>query len=303
MNSHYFSTPILFLIFNRPDTTKKVFDKIRQLRPRLLFISADGPRPDKTGEGEKCKAARNIIQHIDWTCEVRTNFLEKNLGCRVAVSSGIDWFFSHVPEGIILEDDCCPDLSFFPFCETMLGTYRSQERIMHVGGTNFQDGRLRGDGSYYISNLGHVWGWATWKRAWQKYDVDIPTFRSEEHRLLELFPDRRTRAYWQKNFESVYYKKKDTWDYQWQYALSTNNGLAIIPNVNLISNIGFDANATHTTGGFPVLANRPTGKMDNIRHPKIITPDLQADEYTFRKYLQPNKLTKLWRLLRHYFPQ
>jgi len=135
-----FATPILFLVFNRPDTTEKVFAKIRDIQPRQLFISADGPRSDKKDEKHKCEETRKVIQRIDWECDLKTNLSEKNLGCRVGVSSGINWFFSNVTEGIILEDDCLPDTSFFHYCETLLKHYRDNERIMHIGGTNFQDG-------------------------------------------------------------------------------------------------------------------------------------------------------------------
>jgi hypothetical protein len=297
MKPQIFSTPVLFLIFNRPDTTKKVFERIRGIQPRSLYISADGPRENRTDEDEKCREARKIIEKIDWECDIKTNFSEKNLGCRVGVSSGIHWFFSHVTEGIILEDDCLPDLSFFHFCETLLAYYRKDERIMHIGGVNFQDGRKRGSASYYFSKINHIWGWATWKRAWEKYDVNISGLRAEQHRFREIYPDRAMRIYWQRNFELVYKKEKDTWDYQWQYVVSINNGLAILPNVNLISNIGFESNATHTTGGIHILANRPTESIDIIRHPAQVDPDRQADDYTFRKYMNPNKLIKLWRLI------
>jgi hypothetical protein len=176
MTNTPFATPILFLIFNRPDTTDKVFEKIREIQPRQLFISADGPRPDRKDEREKCEEARKVIQKIDWKCELKTNFSEKNLGCRVGVSSGIDWFFSQVSKGIILEDDCLPDASFFNFCKVLLEYYRNDERIMHIGGINVQDGRMRGTASYYFSKISHIWGWATWKRAWEKYDVNIRTY-------------------------------------------------------------------------------------------------------------------------------
>ena len=300
MTKTSFATPILFLIFNRPKTTEKVFQRIRRIRPQQLFISADGPRLNKPGEKELCEEARNIIKHVDWNCDVRTNYSTINLGCKKGVSSGIDWFFLHVNEGIILEDDCLPDLSFFHFCETLLKYYRNNERIMHIGGVNFQDGRMRGSASYYFSRFNHVWGWATWKRAWDKYDVNVSSLHAEENRLYNYFPDHAMRKFWQKKFELVYKKGKDTWDYQWQYALSINNGLAIIPNINLVSNIGFEGEATHTTANIHMLANRPTKSIDTILHPIIIEPDHLADEYTFRKYTNPNKLIKLWRLIHQY---
>ena len=303
MKSKPFVTPILFLIFNRTDSTEKVFENIRQIQPRQLFISADGPRKSKINEEQKCIAARKIIEKIDWDCELKTNYSERNLGCRVGVSSGINWFFNHVSEGIILEDDCLPDLSFFYFCETLLKYYRNDKRIMHIGGANFQDGITRGGGSYYFSNINHVWGWATWKRAWNLYDVDMKSYPEclQQALLYQLFPDPVIRNYWKKNFDLVFENKKDTWDFQWQYASSINHGLSIIPNKNLITNIGFDANATHTVDHSHSLANMPTETMLEIIHPTAITIDQQADRYVFRHYLSPSKWRKVLSLIRRIF--
>ena len=295
-----FNTPVLFLLFNRPDTTEQVFEKIRAIRPRRLFVSADGPRPSKAGEREQCERVRNVIKKVDWRCDLKTNFSETNLGCRVGVSSGLHWFFSQVSEGIILEDDCVPDLSFFHFCEELLEYYRDDERIMHIAGANFQDGRLRGNGSYYFSRINHIWGWATWKRAWNKYEVTVATYPDllQQRLMASVYPDVATRNYWEKNIDLVYRNRKDTWDIQWQYAVSVNNGLAIIPNVNLVSNIGFDTNATHTIDASHSLSNRTASPVGTMRHPTFVVPDLQADAYTMKMYLHPSKSKKLWQLVR-----
>ena len=168
-----FQTPILFLIFNRPDTTKRVFESIRSIKPAKLYIAADGDRKDKVGEDLLCKDTRSIIDLIDWECEIKTLFRPENLGCKIAVSSAIDWFFENEEQGIILEDDCLPNESFYIYCETLLNYYAFNERIMHISGNNFQDGMMRGNGSYYFSNYNHIWGWASWKRAWKAYNVDL----------------------------------------------------------------------------------------------------------------------------------
>lgn len=300
MKSASFDTPILFILFNRPDTTERVFQRIREIRPRQLFVVADGPRAHKLGEDRLCMEARKIVERIDWPCKLKTKFSDVNVGCRVAVSSAIDWFFSNVNEGIILEDDCLPDQSFFPFCESLLQKYRRDQRIMHISGVNFQDGVQRGCGTYYFSQMNHVWGWATWKRAWNQYNVDMPTYPEflNNNVLNDVFPRRAMRQYWRKRFDLVYHKIRDTWDIQWQYALCVNNGLSICPNVNLVSNIGFDKNATHTTDDFHTLANRPTAASDDVHHPVFIVSDPHADWYTFRKYVEPPKLKKLWQLIR-----
>lgn len=301
MSSQQFPTPVLFLIFNRPDTTKIVFEKIKLLKPRYLFISADGPRQNKPADRKLCEESRSIINEIDWDCELKTNFKENNLGCKIGVSSGIDWFFSNVDEGIILEDDCLPDISFFNFCETLLLHFRDNERIMHISGVNFQDGVNRGDGSYYFSRHAHVWGWATWKKAWKKYDVNIIDFREAVKQNIgeSFYPDKKMRTIFFRDFERVFLNKKDTWDHQWVYTIMTNNGLSVIPNKNLVSNLGFDKNATHTNFLVHPLAGRNTEKIEDIVHPSFIIPDYEADIYTFKKYMYPNKFRKLIQIIKN----
>jgi hypothetical protein len=299
MNNKPFSTPILFLIFNRPDTTAKVFQRIRELKPRYLFISADGPRAHRIHEKELCETARTVVANVDWDCEVRTNYREENAGCKIGVSSGITWFFENVEEGIILEDDCLPEISFFHFCEALLEYYRNDERIMHIGGANFQDGIARGNGSYYFSNINHIWGWATWKRAWGKYDVAVSSYPEllKENILPHLFANSKIERFWKKKFELAYNNKIDTWDIQWQYAMSINHGLAIIPNKNLVANIGFHDAATHTIDKFNTLGNIPTSAIDIIIHPSQMIPDAPADFFAFKKYFSPPKAKKLLHLM------
>ncbi len=302
MNNNNFTVPVLFLIFNRPETTHRVFQRIREIRPAELFVSADGPRAHKKGEQELCEQTRQIISTVDWDCNVHTRFSETNQGCKIGVSSGIQWFFENVQEGIILEDDCLPDLTFFKFCEVMLDTYRNDARIMHIGGTNFQDGKKAGNGSYYFSEITHIWGWAAWKRAWEKYDVSIQEFgeMAKDGSFEKLFSDARVKNFWKKNFEAVYNNVKDTWDFQWMFTVKKNKGLSIIPNVNLISNIGFSAEATHTFRKNDPLANRATDSIDKIIHPEKIERNIEADNYTYSHYLNPNKLRKLIRLFQNY---
>jgi len=294
-----FQKPILFLIFNRPDTTRIVFNKIKELKPKYLFVSADGPRSNKPEENNMCLNARNIINDIDWDCELQTNFYDTNLGCKKGVSSGIEWFFNNVEEGIILEDDCLPDISFFNFCEVLLEKFRHDTRVMHIGGSNFQDGKIRSDGSYYFSKISHIWGWATWKRAWNKYDVDVSTLPEfiKQNKIKNIYNNVKMEKYFIRDFELVYKNQKDTWDYQWTYTLAVNNGLAIIPNKNLVSNIGFGSNATHTIFHSNLLENRIVESLNEIIHPKFLVPDFEADIYTFRKYMHINKFRKLLHLL------
>jgi len=290
-----FATPILFLIYNRPEQTRKVFKKIREIKPKYLYISADGPKNGMIEDIENCNDSRMVIDQIDWDCELKTKLNQKNLGCKIGVSSGISWFFQHVNEGIILEDDCVPDISFFSFCKYLLKKYRYDTRIMHISGTNFQDGILRDDSSYYFSKYVYVWGWATWKRAWDLYDVKIQNFdKFLMHKSIKnIFTDKKEQKFLLNNFNLAYTNKKMTWDYQWHYTNLINNGLSITPNKNLVSNIGFGKEATHTPQKHHPFSNRPVDKLDNISHPSFIIPNIEADRYTYKKYFNPNKFIKL----------
>jgi hypothetical protein len=275
-------TPIAFLIFNRPDTTLKVFKEIEKARPRKLLVVADGPRSSKPGEDEKCAATRAIIDQISWDCEVITNYSEVNLGCKKRISSGLDWIFNIVEEAIILEDDCLPHPTFFRYCEELLEYYRDDQRVMHISGDNFQHGRKRTKDSYYFSHYTHVWGWASWRRAWQNYDVDMKLWRSVKagNWLADILKDKESISYWENIFQSAYEGKIDTWDYQWLFACWLQNAFSILPNVNLVSNIGFGLDATHTRGKSE-LANLPVEAMDfPLQHPLFTLRDTQADELT-----------------------
>jgi hypothetical protein len=283
-----FNTPILFVIFNRPETTRKVFEQIKLLKPSRLYIAADGPRKNNETDKENCEQARSVINLVDWECKTVTLFRDENLGCGKAVSGAINWFFKQEEEGIILEDDCFPDSSFFHFCRTLLEYYRNDERIMHIGGANFQRGNKRGTASYYFSANVHVWGWATWKRAWKKYDFDVSDVEDfiSKNKIQKYYSDTVIRDYWQAIFRNMKQHKIDTWDYQWLYSVWNNGGLAIIPQVNLISNIGFGGDATHTNADNE-WANMITYSVGEITHPIEVVQNTDADLYTFYSHYMP----------------
>ncbi|HBZ35112.1 MAG TPA: hemolytic protein HlpA-like protein [Rikenellaceae bacterium] len=288
-------TAVLFLVFNRLDTTKQVFKAIRQAKPSQLYIAADGPRADHPGEDEKVQAVRDyVVSSIDWDCEVKTLFRDENLGCKRAISSAIDWFFSHVEEGIILEDDCIPDQSFFLFCQDLLEHYRDDERIMMISGDNFQFKREPTETSYYFSRYPHIWGWASWKRAWDLYDSEMtawPEIRENGY-LKGILPDKRAVKYWKSVFDSVYNGSIDTWDYQWVFSCWINCGLSIIPNQNLISNIGFGQSSTHTKEDSK-FSNLPIGKMKfPLKHPKFVIWNVSADRFTERIWYSQSRCIK-----------
>lgn len=271
-------TPVLLLVFNRPEVTKQVFDRIKEAAPKKLYIAADGAR--NAVEKERCDAVRAIVSDVTWECEVKTLFREANLGCKNAVSEAISWFFDQVPEGIVLEDDCLPSLSFFGFCSTLLDKYRHDDRIGHISGSNFQDGLIRGDGTYYFSRLTHVWGWAGWRRVWENYDVDMNTFVNfKESDLTSSASHAPYKETWFRNLANTYNKQINTWDYQYAYSNLINNYLSIMPNQNLIKNIGFGEDATHTFGDHP-FANLQLGDIDKIIDPTFFLPSVEADIYT-----------------------
>lgn len=245
---------VLFLVFNRPDTTKKVFDTIRQSKPSRLYIAADGPRPDVPGERAKTSAVRRIVSNIDWPCEVSTRFNDENLGCKRAVSSAIDWFFEHEEEGIILEDDILPDPSFFPYCDALLEKYRDDKSVATISGCNFIDNHIDLDTSYFFSRYCHIWGWATWRRSWNLYDVNMRNWPDWSHdgglkKISDGSPNFVN--YWRAIFQNVYIGAVDTWDFQWIFRCWKHDSVTILPTRTLVENIGFGDGATHTTGDIP----------------------------------------------------
>ena len=292
-------TPILFIVFNRPDSTKEVFDAIRKIRPLSLYIAADGPRENIVGEKELCNETREIIANIDWPCETKTLFREKNLGCKIAVSSAITWFFNNVEQGIILEDDCLPNRSFFDFCELMLEKYKHEEKVMMVAGTNNLNLREIPE-NYFFSRLYNIWGWATWRRAWQKYDIDMQDWeqRRKDKVLKKMLNNRKIANIYKGIFDSVYYDKVNTWDTQWAYSCLFNNGLSVVPKYNLVTNIG--TTGTHTPKGKNKSLFKPTKEfhcefVPNLEILPDTTKDLAQLKITHPPRLFKNLLYKIYK--------
>ncbi|MDJ1504458.1 nucleotide-diphospho-sugar transferase [Xanthocytophaga agilis] len=279
-------TPVLLMIFNRPETTAQVFEAIRRAKPRQLFIAADGPRPDKEGERELCQKTRKIATQVDWDCEVQTLFREDNLGCGVGPAENITWFFKHVEQGIILEDDCLPNPSFFSFCEILLDYYADNLTIGQIGGYTCLPHQAITNGSYYFSKYFLIWGWATWKNRWQEYSFTIKDADAivKQNIIEKKSASQAEKAFWHRKLEMLKGgKRKDIWDYQWMFANWYLNRISIFPTVNLVSNIGFTADATHTTQVNKQIAYLPTQSMEHITHPFTITEDKKADYFTFHK--------------------
>lgn len=284
-----FDTAVLLLVFNRLETTKKVFRQIQKLKPSKLYIASDGARKHIKNEDLKVNEIREyILNNIDWDCHIKTKFHDHNLGCKYSVSSSISWFFKHEPKGIILEDDCLPSANFFDFCQEMLETYKDDKRIWHITGSNFHNGLSFGDGSYYFSNFSYVWGWATWADRWQNYDVEMSKFQVlKKNGLLNQLFNKKEFRFWLPIYEGTSKGEIDTWDYQWTFTVLINNGLSIIPNNNMISNIGFGNDATHTfnkKSKFSSISFNPSS--NNLIHPSCIIRHMEADSKNFRRILE-----------------
>ena len=279
------NSPIAYIIFNRPRHTRETFAAIRTQRPSKLFIIADGPRPEYPSDFGCCHEVQSIVERIDWPCEVQRNYADTNLGLKRRVSSGLDWVFEQVDRAIVLEDDCLPHPDFFTFCDDLLDRYVDDERVWVVTGNNFQNGRKRGDSAYYFSKYNHCWGWATWRRAWRHYSGDL-SFWAEWKNSSDWYrntPDKIERQYWGNIFDKMSRGEIDTWDYPWTASVWYHGGLTATPNVNLVTNIGFGPDATHTIKDDDQVG-LPRYPLGELTHPKRVIQDIVADCYIFENY-------------------
>ncbi len=288
-----FSTPILLIVWRRPKETLEVINSLSKIKPRKLFISCDGPRLGDIKEALKVKRTQEVCKEfINWECEIKWQISESNLGCKTGVVSAINWFFNNVQEGIILEDDNVAHPDFFIFCKNLLEKYRKDKRVWCISGSNNQDNISRGKGSYYFGKIPLIWGWATWKNRWDEYDVEIkdwPHIKST-NMLANIFEDQTEKEYWTNIWDSFYKTgEPDTWDYSWVLTCLINNALIAIPNKNLINNIGFNSDATHTIWEKKnITIMKSIG--DQIVHPKFLVCDKKAEKYQFDFYFGGNAI-------------
>ncbi len=294
--------PVLLLIYNRPDTVAKVMDALRQIKPKHLYVAADGPRATRPDERLKTEAARGIATAIDWPCEVKTLFREENMGCRRAVSGAIDWFFEEVEEGIILEDDCVPDPSYFRFAQELLARYREDKRVMVIAAKHFQGASHQPPYSYFFSRYNHCWGWASWRRAWHLYDREMslwPALRDTDWLLGVGNGSRQFQQYWAQIFDRAYEEKVDSWAYRWTFSCWAQNGLSIQPARNLVTNIGFGVDASHTNGNSNLERYSIWESMDfPLAHPPCMVRDVAADTWSDRYLFGISRWTSSKNLIR-----
>lgn len=288
------SAPVVLFIFRRPEVTARVFEAIRAAQPTKLFVVADGPAVAE--ERSLCEATRAVVSQIDWPCDTYRQYATENLGCRQRIVSGLDWVFSQVDRAIILEDDCLPDSSFFRYCDELLDRYKDDTRIMHIGGNNFLCADPSRPYSYYFSGFSHVWGWATWRRAWQLYDAEMtkwPMARDEYASIFERFQTKWAIAKRKAIWGRAYRGKVNTWDFQWTFAISSQSGLCILPKHNLVSNIGIGKGAVHTVYYDSRRHNLPTTEMPfPMKHPELVLRDDRADLTYLNKVASKTGLVK-----------
>ncbi len=296
-------TPVLFCVFNRPTTTKLVFEAIRSVKPKYLFIEADGPRKDRESDHKNCAEVRNLISNIDWDCEVKTLFREENLGCQRAVTGGINWFFEHVSEGIILEDDCLPTTNFFYYCQEVLQRYRDDTRVVHVNGNNYNSPYVHESPySYHFTYIPQVWGWATWRRAWSKFEETMAMLPQFDHPLffkhagLTATDYKKIRTRWYKVYNGT--MLDNVWDYQWHFINLLEGSLVVSPVKNQVSNLGFSGEATHSPLVNPLKAQLPVFEMEvPLHHPPCLFIDEKLNQYYKEMMINESLFTKVRRKL------
>ncbi|PAV09382.1 hypothetical protein [Methanocorpusculum parvum] len=288
-----FSTPILLIIFKRPDTTREVFNSIRKIRPNKLYIAADGPRSHKIGESELCNETRKIISLIDWKCDVYTLFQDNNLGCANAVRQAITWFFSYEEEGIILEDDCVPSTSFYLFCQKMLNIYKNDNQIMMISGYNPVSKQLSHPKSHYFSRWANIWGWATWKDRWELYNISFkgwdsyrPIFLKDKY--FDNISEFRELYLYEFDLNSLS-SDSSAWSWAWNYTLFSTDGLCVVPSSNLINNIG--EVGVHSNGRKTSLLNLETTEIDltKLESQTDVVADKEYDEIRITHRIHDNK--------------
>lgn len=289
------NVPILLITWRRIEAVQSILDALRPYAPVRIFIASDGPRENYLDDQERIQLTREAIEAaIDWPCSIERLYSDNNLGCSYGPVRAINWFFDNVEEGIILEDDCIPSSDFYPYCASLLDYYRHDTRVWCIGGVNFQGGIQRGEASYYFSRYNHCWGWASWRRCWEHFDLNLAQWNKfrDSGLISSLFSSRRERLYWTRIWQRTFDRSVPVswWDYQWTFACMVNGGLTVLPNANLVTNVGFDQEATHShhgiTSGIGLQYQSLGLDKSPLIHPQFVLPDKLADLYTFRHHFK-----------------
>lgn len=299
-----YNTPILLIVFNRPEETKLVLTAIKKVKPKILYIASDGPRFNNTKDDLLVNQVRDICNNIDWECNVQRLYQNLNMGCSLGPRSALSWFFSKEIEGVVLEDDCLPNKDFFTYCELLLKHYRNDERVLNICGSNM--GYLNENNqSYFFSRFMNMSGWATWRRSAEAIDYELKSWKNTKFRKYKTYKLLRTNffdldigwyQYWYQKFNLTIDKEFISWwDWQWIYYQLNSKKLSIIPNKNLVTNIGFNNSATHTIDENNPLANIPSESFDfPISHPKKIIHNIEYEEYAVKWVWCYYKRTAKW---------
>lgn len=300
-----FDVPVVLMMFNRPDQTRAVFDRVAAVRPKQLFVIADGPRADHPADAHECRASLSILDRVNWNCDLQTNVSETNLGCGRRISSGLDWVFDRVDRAVILEDDCVPDPSFFRFCAELLERYKDDARIRTISGHSVLSGRARTNWSYHFSTFHRTWGWATWRRSWRKLDMAMrlwPQVRDEGW-LVDMVGGvgSKSAKFWGVRFEATYAGRIDSWAYPYLFSCWLDHSLAVIPDRNLVHNIGFGQQATHTRDHRNYMDHPAESMQFPLNHPAFMVCDGVSDRETFRRRCLPEQSSWLRRVARHLY--
>jgi hypothetical protein len=300
--SYTCKAPILLLFFNRPAQAEAVIQRVRDVKPARLYVHCDGARESVAGESERVQAVRDMVANaVDWPCVVSTLYRAQNMGLRAGVYDALNWFFEAEPFGIVLEDDCLPDLSFFPFCDTMLERYAQEPRVMHIGGFNPGSAFTRKEvGSYFFSQLTFVWGWASWRSSWQKMTLEMPDFELfvQKKRIQQVLPNAMAQAYLMDKFNITRQNKNNSWAYAWHFNVLAHNGLSIVPTKNLVQNTGIGAtDATHTSKQDPRAAIQSETLSFPLIHPTELTTHADLDQQLFYLSQKSRSRLILWYLM------
>lgn len=297
-----FSIPILILAWKRPEKLKLLILKLKSAKPNKIYVSIDGPNNDRLCI-KKVKETKDIIdKEINWKCSLSKNYETKNIGCKNAVSKGISWLFRFEEYGIILEEDCIPDLSFLLFAEAMLNKYKKDKSVFTITGDCFVKNSNKYKETYYYSKYPHCWGWATWKDRWDNFDSEIKFWPllKQSKKWKRIHPNLLERIYWNKIMDRVFKNEIDSWAYPWAGSIWNKEGKTVTPMLNLVTNLGFEEDGTHTLDKKSKLGNKPVYEIKQFIGPKNREKNFHLDKECFYSTFFVISFKKLIHLLKNY---